>query len=190
MLTKALQRGFARATKHAKGSFGRESSLAANSGFPKHKELFADHYYDKTLQDGYDYEAEMRKSPVQKKLEEQDKRYSDDQYIGDTEKLNIEGGILKKYGRLRNKLPEEVMAEEYFEKNMRLGKEAMEMFNMNTLTEKELMNATKNITNRLRLNRDLELNRKFSDQHLIKSQYGDYEKYDSAKISIEVNEND
>ena len=64
------------------------------------------------------------------------------------------------------------------------------MFDMNTLSEKELMNATKNITTRLRLNRELDLNREFSEQHLIKSQYGDYDKYNSASVKVKVNEYD
>ena len=34
-----------RGVKYPKGSFGKEDSIAFNSGFPKHKELFAEDYY-------------------------------------------------------------------------------------------------------------------------------------------------
>jgi hypothetical protein len=40
----ALVRHFAR--RVAKGSLGKENTLGANFSFPKHKELFADDYYN------------------------------------------------------------------------------------------------------------------------------------------------
>lgn len=43
LINNASMRAFA--SKHSKGSFGKEQSLGSNFSFPKHKELFADHYY-------------------------------------------------------------------------------------------------------------------------------------------------
>ena len=53
MLTRVIRgtRGFAR---FAKGGFGKESTLAANSGMPKHKELFQDGYYQGDEGNEYD----------------------------------------------------------------------------------------------------------------------------------------
>lgn len=64
------------------------------------------------------------------------------------------------------------------------------MFDTKTIDEREYMNATKNLTMRMRLNRDIQFNKGFSDKHLIKAEYGNYEKYEKNSIEHEVDELD
>ena len=62
------------------------------------------------------------------------------------------------------------------------------MFDMKSMDEKDYMKATKNLTMRFRLNRDIQFNKGFSDKHLIKQEYGNYEKYEKNTIKKDVNE--
>ena len=61
------RRGF----KYPKGSMGRETSAAANSGFPKHKELFTEGYFngEPTYDDQRQkYYEENVQSPLEKRF--------------------------------------------------------------------------------------------------------------------------
>ena len=69
-----------RGVMYPKGSFGKESSLGFNSGFPKHKELFTEGYYtgepkaedlDKEMADDFS-------SPLNQKFNEMNEKYSRD----------------------------------------------------------------------------------------------------------------
>ena len=52
------------------------------------------------------------------------------------------------------------------------------MFDTSSMDEKDFMRATKNFTMRMRLNRDIQMNKGFADKHIIKQEYGNYEKYE------------
>lgn len=62
------------------------------------------------------------------------------------------------------------------------------MFDTKSMDEQDYMNATKNLTMRLRLNRDLQLNKGFTDKHLINAEYGNYQKYEKNSIKHTRNE--
>ena len=85
---------------------GKESSAAANSGFPKHKELFTEGYFngEPTYEDQRKkFFEENHQSPLDKKFNEVNdhykrdaKRYSDHGY----EVTKLDGGILRNYKKL------------------------------------------------------------------------------------------
>lgn len=58
------------------------------------------------------------------------------------------------------------------------------------MDEKDFMRATKNFTMRMRLNRDIQMNKGFADKHIIKQEYGNYEKYEKNTIKVDTNEQD
>lgn len=55
------------------------------------------------------------------------------------------------------------------------------MFNPATLSEKDMMNNTKNYTMRYRLNREIDYSEDFRKKYLTKD-YGNYDKYEKNKV--------
>ena len=62
------------ASRYPKGSFGKEGTLGANSGFPRHKELFNEGYYEGDQED----EPDPRRSPLNDAFERANPAYEDD----------------------------------------------------------------------------------------------------------------
>lgn len=99
-------RSFARrGVKHPKGGFGREGTLGANSGFPKHKDLFTEGYYSgEPGPDDIDKQFQHdSQSPLDRKFAEMDERYSRDAIRYNKHGYVIPkmgGGILKTYRKL------------------------------------------------------------------------------------------
>ena len=89
------------ASKYPKGSFGNEQTLAANSGFPKHKELMAEDYYE---DEADDREIPMNyfKSPVLEQAEKLQETMDDDDIRDMKSNMTMEGGVLKNYKKLKS----------------------------------------------------------------------------------------
>ena len=81
LLLTPSQRHFARRGRvYPKGSFLREDTLSANSGFPKHKELFTEGYYEGE-KDGSNFDQEFGKefeSNLNQRFDEMDEKYKRD----------------------------------------------------------------------------------------------------------------
>ena len=94
-----------RGIQHPKGTFGREQTLAANSGFPKHKELFTEGYYDGEPgpeEIDEQFQQDMS-SPLNKRFEKMNEMYSRDAIRHGKHDYIIPkmgGGILKNYKKL------------------------------------------------------------------------------------------
>lgn len=77
---------------------------------------------------------------------------------------------------------------DYWRVKEQMDLDAANMFDTKTMSEQDYMNATKNLTMRMRLNRDLQFNKGFSDKHLINAEYGNYEKYQKNSVTHKNNE--
>ena len=77
---------------------------------------------------------------------------------------------------------------DYWRVKEQMAIEAATMFDTNSMDEQDYMNATKNMTMRMRLNRDLQLNKGFSDKHLINAEYGNYQKDEKNSITHKTDE--
>mgnify|MGYP007078176252 CR=1 FL=1 len=118
MLSKIIKnsRAFAR---FSKGSFGKEGNLAANSGMPKHKELFSDGYYAGQFNDVDSFEALARQneSPIDKKMRQENEHYKNDsvKYGDEVQKgVAVEGGVLKRYRKLQNESRRDMVEGDYW----------------------------------------------------------------------------
>lgn len=181
--------------RFAKGSFGRENTLAANASLPRHKDLFQEGYYneDKSrVQQDQDIKEEFFESPFSKQMREENAKHQRDgiEYGENNRQQNmyVEGGVLKNYRKLRGQTMQDMLEGDYWRTNQNLAKEAAGMFDTSSMDEKDFMRATKNFTMRMRLNRDIQMNKGFADKHIIKQEYGNYEKYEKNTIKVDTNE--
>jgi hypothetical protein len=108
-----------RGVKHAKGSFGKEESIGANSGFPKHKELFTEGYYSGEPQND-DFESQFasaNKSTLEGRFEAMDEKYKRDAIRYSKHGYEIPqlgGGILKTYKKVQGQRLEEIAEGDYW----------------------------------------------------------------------------
>ena len=81
----------------------------------------------------------------------------------------------------------EVLESDYWHAKRNMAKEASEMFQTGDMSERDYMNATKNLTTRMRLNRDIQFNKEFQDKYITK-EYGNYDKYTKNTVEIKQDE--
>jgi hypothetical protein len=101
--------------------------------------------------------------------------------------FNIEGGIMQNYRKLSGHTVEELLQSDYWDAKKKVTANAAKMFNTETITERDMMNNTKNYTMRTRLNRELDFTEDFRKQYLTK-EYGNYDKYDENKVETKYDE--
>jgi hypothetical protein len=91
---------------------------------------------------------------------------------------------------LRENTLRDVLQSDYWRASKEYAKEAAKSFRLESATEKEMMDYTKNFTIRHRLNREIEFTEDFRKQYLTK-EYGNIEKYqrNSVEVKVEKGEN-
>lgn len=104
LLTTTGSRHFARRGKlYPKGSFLKDDTLSANSGFPKHKELFTEGYYQGEPKPDADFDKEFGEhfdSSLNQRFDEMNEKYKRDaiRYTNHGYEIpELGGGILKTY---------------------------------------------------------------------------------------------
>lgn len=189
MLINCVRCGFTTKAKHPKGSIGKEGSLGSNFSFPRHKELFNTGYYDGENDDAD--EAEMFESPISKKMAQENQLYNEDQVNPSENNMrkdfSVEGGIMQNYKKLAGQTVEEVLTSDFWDAKKKIGVDAAKMFDTAAMSERDMMNNTKNYTMRARLNRELDFTEDFRKAYLTK-EYGNYEKYETNKVETKYDE--
>jgi hypothetical protein len=104
-----LARHFGR--RVAKGALGKEDTLGANFSFPKHKELFADDYYNPNKETEFE---DIVSSPLNERFAKENPRHNGDDYSYRGTSLNIEGGILQNYRKVAGHTIDEVLQDDYW----------------------------------------------------------------------------
>ena len=94
---------------------------------------------------------------------------------------------MQNYKKVAGQTLEDVMEGDYWRANKDYMHKAANFFNASTMTEKEMMNNTKNFTMRYRLNREIDFTEDFRKKYLTK-EYGNYEKYDKNSITTEYDD--
>jgi len=179
--------------RHPAGSFGKEGTLGANSGFPKHKELFTEGYYrgEQSAEDAdQQFFDENLSSPLNQRFEEMNEKYKRDAIRYNDhgyEMTNVQGGILKNYKKIAGQTVEEVLEGDYWQAKRDIQIEAAQYFNNVMKDEKDMMTNTKNYTMRHRLNREVNHSEDFRKRFMTR-EYGNYEKYDKNRVKTEYKE--
>jgi len=110
---------------------GKEGSIGNNFSFPRHKELFNEGYYDG--EPGDVDEQDLFESPISKMMNKQGRLYQDDALDMDINNkqtsLDIEGGIMQNYRKLRGQTVEEVLDSDYWDAKKQMTHNAAKMFN-------------------------------------------------------------
>jgi len=170
------------ASRYPKGSFGKEDTLGANSGFPRHKELFNEHYYEGGRED----EPDPTRSPLNDAFEKMNSAYKDDaiEYDGQTSTErgpHIEGGVLQNVHSIMGQTVEDIMEGDYWKAKKDMAFQAAEYFNNISKNERDMMANTKNFVTRSKLNREIDFTEDFRKKYMTK-EYGHYEKYEKNKV--------
>jgi hypothetical protein len=161
-------------------------NMSGNFSFPKHKEFFNDEYYG---------EEGPTKSPFASKAagpKTMSEDYIDPNNPFVSENLSAPGGILASYKKRVGLSAQEVMEQSYWDKIRNFRDETSDYFDVVGKSERDMMANTKNFTNRLRLDRQIEFNDDFRKRFMT-SDYGNYKKYEennSVGIETEKGEND
>jgi len=186
-----LVRFFATSNKFGKGAFGTESNIGSIFSFPRHKELFNEDFYQGEPDPNDDGFTDMVKSPYLKRLEQMDQKNVKDAMDfgpnGQQLDFSVEGGILSNYRKQTGQTVEDMLEGDYWHAMRDVGLKAADHFNIVSKNEKDMMNNTKNMTMRLRLNREIDYTEDFRKKHLIKD-YGNYEKYEKNSVNLEYDE--
>ena len=177
-------------SRFSKGSFGKEDRPSENFSFPRHKELFTEDYYNNEYREGYDPDKEWEnhmESPITKNLRANSHHYQHDQAdVGfQRTEQTVSGGILKNYKQVRKETLGDILHGDYWRANKNYMKEAAKSFTLESSSEKEMMDYTKNFTTRHRLSRDIDFTEDFRKKYLTK-EYGNFEKYEKNSVTLEV----
>ena len=173
----AMVRHFAR---RAKGALGKEDTLGANFNFPRHKELFADDYYNPPEQQ--EEMEDLVSSPLNQRMARENPKHDGDNYSYYGTSMNIEGGILQNYRKQSGQTMDEVLEGDYWDQMRTLKTQASHYFNNVSENERDMMNNTKNFVMRHRLNREINFSDDFRKKYMT-NEYGNYEKFEKNSVT-------
>lgn len=106
---------------------------------------------------------------------------------GTTKGLDINGGILQTYRKVTERSVTDIVEDDWWKKMQGMKHEVSQFFNNVSENEKDMMNSTKNLVMRQRLNREISFKDDFRKKYIV-NDYGNYEKYDKNSVSIEREE--
>ena len=155
--------------------------------FPKHKELFQEGYYNEENEETTQFE-DVLSSPLNDRFDRENPRYKGDaiefQPDGTTKGLDVNGGILQNYRKVTERSVTDILEDDWWRKMQGMKHEVSNYFNHVSKNEKDMMNSTKNLVMRQRLNREISFNDDFRKKYIV-NEYGNYEKYTKNSIKIE-----
>lgn len=93
------------------------------------------------------------------------------------------GGILASYKKRAGLTPQEVMEQGFWDKMRDFTDKAADYFDVVGKSERDMMAQTKNYTNRLRLQRQVDFNEDFRKRFMTR-EYGNYQKYDEQHNAV------
>ena len=106
---------------------------------------------------------------------------------GTTKGLDINGGILQNYRKVTERSVNDILEDDWWKKMQGMKHEVANYFNNVSQNEQDMMNSTKNLVMRKRLNREISFNDDFRRKYIV-NEYGNYEKYQKNSISVEREE--
>lgn len=115
--------------------------------------------------------------------------YENDEIGPDGTQFNpsIEGGILQNYKKIAGQTLEDMVEGDYWRANRDLQHKAAHLFNKVSANEKDLMQTTKDLVTRRRLNREIQFTEDFRKRYMT-HEYGNYDKYEKNSITTEYDE--
>lgn len=123
---------------------------------------------------------DLASSPLNERFVRENSKYENDavefQPDGTTVGLDINGGILQNYRKVTERSVSEVHQDDFWRNMQNMKHEVSKFFNNVSENEKDMMNSTKNIVMRQRLNREISFSDDFRGKYLT-NEYGNYEKY-------------
>jgi len=114
-------------SKWHKGASGKENTMGSHFEFPRHKELFNQHYYEDNANDFDETSANNIESPFSDHLKNKQPLAGHDDKM-DVEGLDVHGGILNNYRKVSGHSVEDMLEGDYWRHKKDIAFKASKMF--------------------------------------------------------------